>query len=329
MLERQANRVDDKPMKKKKLRVFLRMFTTSAMGLGLGPGVGHRPTTEQSNFRSDLIKVYDAKNNTLADQLWCPVTGDWRDASTATASHIFSWKHGKDTMAALFGKASKDEMFSPRNGLILANQVEALFDRGFFVIVPDIADETQASIEKWNKQSPKEYKLRLLNRQHPMAAVHVVQDKRETWLDCDGRKLKFRNDFRPRARYLYFHYCCQMLRYAWSTDQNKPTTDKPTPLRHELRKQFWGTPGRYLPRNMLMTLVDEMGHQYDDLMNGAMNWSRGPEEDDMLLGVLTKQILTSNVEDDEDDDDYDSSDEDEEETDGDDNEEEEEWERDD
>jgi hypothetical protein len=287
-------------MKKRTLRVFLKLFTTSTLGLGLGLGQCRRPTNEQSSFRQNLILAYNATDDSK-DLLWCPLTGDWRDSTTATASYIFPWKHEEDTMVALFGKSSKNEMFSPRNGLILANQVEALFESGLFVIVPDIEDETKGSIEKWNAQSPKEYKLRVINPQHPKAQTRVMLDKEGSWLDWDGRKLKFRNSFRPRAKYLYFHYWCQMLRYAWSS--KKDSTDRPTPLRHELKKQFWGTSGRYLPRNMLLALVDEMGHQYDDLIKGAIDVTCKPDQEDLLLGAITKQILSSNNEEEEDDDD--------------------------
>jgi hypothetical protein len=288
-------------MKKRRLRVVLKLFTTPALSLELGLGQGRRPTTEQSSFRQNLIKAYDAAHYSKG-LVWCPITGDWRDDTTATASQIFSCRHGQDTMVALFGKSSKNEMFSPKNGLILANQVEGLFESGLFVIVLDIEDETQNSIEKWNKQSPKEYKLRLINPQHNNAQYRVMLDKEGTWSDWDGRKLKFRNNFRPRARYLYFHYCCQMLRYAWSSNKYKPAADKPTPLRHGLKKHFWGPPGRYLPRTMLMALVDEMGHQYEDLMNGAMELSRGSEQEDLLLGAITKQIRSTDDEEDEEDD---------------------------
>jgi hypothetical protein len=34
-------------------------------------------------------------------------------------------------------------------------------------------------------------------------------------------------------------------------------------------KPFWGTPGRYLPKNMLLLLVEELGNEYKDLLKGA------------------------------------------------------------
>lgn len=56
-----------------------------------------------------------------------------------------------------------------------------------------------------------------------------------------------------------------MLRHAWR--EQRPAES----LKKQLGKAFWGTPGKYLPRNMLMAFVDELGgHEYDQLLEGAM-----------------------------------------------------------
>ncbi|OJJ01851.1 hypothetical protein ASPVEDRAFT_83375 [Aspergillus versicolor CBS 583.65] len=45
-------------------------------------------------------------------------------------------------------------------------------------------------------------------------------------------------------------------------------------LRDELGRPFWGTPGRYMPRNMVLALVEELGHDYKGILAGA-TCSRG------------------------------------------------------
>ncbi len=50
-----------------------------------------------------------------------------------------------------------------------------------------------------------------------------------------------------------------------------------------------------------MILVGEMGHQYEDLINGAIEVSYRLEQEDLLLSAITKQILSSNDEEDEED----------------------------
>lgn len=63
--------------------------------------------------------------------------------------------------------------------------------------------------------------------------------------DLDNRPLKFLTDFRPRARYIYFHYCIQVLRRAWQ--HSNPGQEASGILQAERAKLYWGTPGRYLP----------------------------------------------------------------------------------
>lgn len=311
ILDNQAIRTDDGPPQRKLRRVFLKMFTSSRLGLNLGLSQGGRDDSVQSNFRSDLLKAYDSAHPKKHWLHWCPIMCGWRDE--VRASHIFPHRYGKDTMAILFGDSVKDEMFSTKNGLILDYHVEKLFEAGFFVIVPDVPDDcTEQSIRVWNETEPKEYKLRIINRQHEKANEKINQDREETWMDWDGKKLEFRNNFRPRARYLYFHYCCQMLRYAWGKDP-KSGDEQPTPLRKELQKAYWGTPGRYLPEAMLTALIDEMGHEYEPLLKGARKESGGSRrsklEDNVLLGALAGHIAGAGEPSSEEDSDSDDEDE--------------------
>lgn len=71
----------------------------------------------------------------------------------------------------------------------------------------------------------------------------------------------FRSDFRPLARYLYFRYCGAILRRSWHNE--KPTVA----LKDQVGKRWWGTPGR---RNMVLAF-EEMGHEYEALLEGAMD----------------------------------------------------------
>ena len=41
-------------------------------------------------------------------------------------------------------------------------------------------------------------------------------------------------------------------------------------LSAELRKNFWGTLGRYILEGMLLGFVEEMGHEYKHLLEGAI-----------------------------------------------------------
>lgn len=45
-------------------------------------------------------------------------------------------------------------------------------------------------------------------------------------------------------------------------------------------KPLWGTPGRYLPKNMLLAFVEELRHEYKPLLDGV---SFGRSRDSQLL----------------------------------------------
>ncbi|KAK9852272.1 hypothetical protein MYU51_008693 [Penicillium brevicompactum] len=75
-------------------------------------------------------------------------------------------------------------------------------------------------------------------------------------------------DFRPAARYLYFHYVIQLLRYAWQSD-SQGGEQAIRVMKGEHGKPYWGTPGRYLPKNMLLALAEELGHEYKPILDGA------------------------------------------------------------
>lgn len=58
-----------------------------------------------------------------------------------------------------------------------------------------------------------------------------------------------------------------MLRQSYARESNMDATD----IRHqEVGKKYWGSAGPYMKRNMLLGFVEEMGHEYEHLMEGAM-----------------------------------------------------------
>jgi hypothetical protein len=92
--------------------------------------------------------------------------------------------------------------------------------------------------------------------------------------------------FRPAGRYLYFHYCVQVLRRAWRAGPGQKAVFS---LQDQLGKLYWGTPGRYIPENMLIALVEELGNEYKELVMGA---SRIKGRRSTLLDVAVSQIAS-------------------------------------
>ncbi|KAL3457609.1 hypothetical protein BJX64DRAFT_295846 [Aspergillus heterothallicus] len=265
---------------------WMQLFTSSKNGLGVKTGQGKRDPKMQSAFRDELIRVGNAQHP-VHDCLWCPVLGDWVQAEFVGAAHLFPYMHGQTNMDAIFGKTRPAELFSARNGLLMCNTIESNFDSGKLVIVPDLP-ERPAPMEllAWIKREKREYRVKIIDKSWRKLDNLVYYPSTITWGELDGRKLVFRSNFRPAAKYLYFHYCCQILRRAWGQNTNGGAY---AILKDEVGRPFWGTPGRWLPRNMLLGLVEELGHEYKELLNGA-GFSKGDKE--LLVEVVANQIKT-------------------------------------
>ncbi|KAN0074034.1 hypothetical protein V8E54_007971 [Elaphomyces granulatus] len=267
---------------------FMKLFTPSNMGLAIkDTGASKRNRKDRNNFRTEIIDAY-ASRYEKQDWLWCPILGEWIHSKHTTAAHLFAYMHGQDTMDAIFGTTKTPELFSARNGLLVSSLVEDIFDLGKLVLVPDLPDKPSAmEIGVWIMKRPSEYKIRIIDPTWDMLDKPIQPSGPRTWRDLQDKRVEFRNSFRPRARYLYFHYCIQMLRYAW---QQRPE-DALVTLKSEIGKPVWATPGRYMGKRMLKALVEELGHDYQHLMQGQSCNNRA--DPTILLELATRQITAT------------------------------------
>ncbi|KAJ5187853.1 hypothetical protein N7449_010847 [Penicillium cf. viridicatum] len=270
---------------------FMRLFTTSKMGIDISwAGAGKRKRDTQGDWKQDMIEAYNAKHPSQ-NWLWCPITHQWRPSQMVVAAHLFGYMHGQATMDAIFGKGG--EIFSSSNGLLVSLEFEHYFDSGKMAIVPDVGENAGLSeMLNWLSSKPREFKVKILDQDWNKLGDMVDDKSGLTYGELEDRRLKFRSKFRPAARYLYFHYCVQVLRRAWQytkdTDKTEAAKDHAAKVLDDTNgKLFWGTPGRYLPRNMLLALVEELGHEYKPLLNGAA--SSTFSDSDMLLELAANQ----------------------------------------
>lgn len=56
-----------------------------------------------------------------------------------------------------------------------------------------------------------------------MEIMNTTTAKMMTWRELDDHLLKFKSSQWPAARYLYFHYCLQVLRHAWKAHPGQGT----------------------------------------------------------------------------------------------------------
>ena len=247
-----------------------RSFVGLPIGAGTGLGVkisrGQRDNSLQSNFVAELMTKMDSRHpDPLSTAIWCPATGSYWPKHATTAGHIFPSKCGEATMEAIFGRPEgrQSELFRAENGILWSTEAKERFEGGHFVIVPDIVDQpTQQDVDAWEVSNPREYKIRVVNPDHYLM-THLIWGTGKIWADLDNERMKFKTNFRPRARYLYFAYCVAMLRRSFAGKHLETS-------RAELRTNFWGAPGRYMREGMLLGFVEEMGHDYEHLLEGAI-----------------------------------------------------------
>lgn len=291
-------------------RAFIKLFTTSSLGLKIkDTGVGDRPSEDQSNFRAGLLEVTKQHFEQDSEACWCPIAGSNYPLAFITAAHLFAWTHGQETMTAIFGEESSSELFSPLNGLLISSTAEKFLEKGYIVIVPRLsAQPPDDEVQAWQRSEPKEYQIRVLEvGGDGMRKKIFGREDGCTWAELDGQPLLFKSDFRPRARYLYFIYCTTILRRSWAPQHRKSA------LSDELGKPYWGSRGRFMKKGMLLAFVEEMGHEYEGLLDGAIeDGSTTVESDASALFAANQQILSSVREKDESDDEDESDDDDDE-----------------
>ncbi|KAL8971221.1 MAG: hypothetical protein Q9197_003394 [Variospora fuerteventurae] len=255
------------------LKSFVEVFISSPIGFNIRQVCrGKRDGTRQQNFAIDLIsKQNSCHPDPEVGQYWCPILLEWLHKAAMTAGHLVAWRCGSHGMRAIFGDDLNDaqgntELFKAENGIYWSRLAEERFSAGLFVMVPDVPeDPTVSQIKKWEQDSPKEYKIMVLDPEHKLMRMKLSAYTTKTWADKHGQKVQFRGDFRPRARYLYFTYCEALLKRSFVHQTLHYDIAK-----KECRKKYWGTPGRYVLKNALRGFLEVMGHQYSHILNGGI-----------------------------------------------------------
>ena len=283
MMTRQSEKVANHPKDKETQdrKTWTQLFINARLGMNVIKPSQSRSNERQKQFGKKLIEVMNAKfpEASSAEYLfWCPVIGDW--CSKVEAGHLFPSKSGDELMKAIFGEAEQDlwigkpekgkgELFRACNGILWSEQAEYRFSKGLFTIVPDLDENPSlAQSSAWQRSDPKVYRIRVLRADNADMKARIKAESNVRWTDLDNKRLQWRSNFRPWARYLYWSYCEMMLRQAYGPRSNMDAADV---RRQEVGKKYWGSAGPYMKKNMLLGFVEEMGHEYEHLMEGAMD----------------------------------------------------------
>lgn len=223
---------------------------------------GKRRSDVQTRFKRALIADYAATiPKPRSGTLWCNLSGSYWSEDLMIAAHIFPSSLGQANMTAIFG--TEEELFSSRNGMLIRKDLEKRFDKYWIAIVPHADYTSTKEVQEWSKSEPQRWMIRVMNPKPQQMRGSLDWDPEKTYLDLDGQELAFRNSFRPRARYLYFHYLVALVKLCYHEDEHEQRT------KDQAGKPVWATAGRYLKESMLLAFVEEIGHE--ELMANAIN----------------------------------------------------------
>jgi len=221
---------------------------------------GRRDTSDQSNFEKELAAAYGTTTQPGHEyDAWCPIHAGYALQNSMTAAHLFPYSGSEETMMHIFGDDAKDEMFSPKNGLLIFDPLVKMMDKGFFALVPDLPDDaSHEACMNWNTQTLKEYKIHVFEREHKDMKGHLMFGEMAGLpaYELHGRKVKFLNDFRPRARYLFWVYCVNLIKNAVKTG----SFDK-----IPIKKPYWGSLRSYMHSGKIKALGKLVG---SDMLEG-------------------------------------------------------------
>lgn len=297
---------------------WVRLSAASKASLGLDGGASQRDKTAQTKMRKTMREAYcpDAGDRAL----WDPVFVKWESALVMKAVHLYPWKQNQ-TMDGIFRPWSHKDLFSPYNGLFLHPDIEDALVKGHIAIVPDVelepADtklpqndqrERNDRLLEWESAEVKNYKLVVLNKSHKEVNRMWFRNGGETTklLQLDGRKMVFRTDFRPRARYVWWTFMFAILKNAWGQSQQEREKD-PEHIEVSRVARYWGTRKDYVKRNQIRGLVEEPGHDIKSILtidqDEYENWGEDEEkykdeeegESYRAAGALVQQVDESMV----------------------------------
>ena len=202
----------------------------------------------QSNFRRDVIEYYgsldprtypgEPENNR---GIWCPILKRYLTGSAMKAAHIIPHSIGEANCSYLFGSQDgQGHLMSAQNGLMLAIPFEKALDLAQIAIVP-VEDDPSNGLQVIV------FYISLLKRGRTTLEFD--------WSSLHGLHLEFKNDNRPRLRYLYFTFIMNVLRRkqhectGWMSDLDKYTNQR-----------MWGSPDKWLRGASMRAIARRMGH---------------------------------------------------------------------
>ncbi|KAK5461552.1 hypothetical protein LTR20_006476 [Exophiala xenobiotica] len=248
-----------------------------------------RSPSDQSSFRNRLIKTYCSEGSRYLEtpefsstKIWCPISGREFYGDSMKAAHIVPHSIGEANAAYLFGLKPYEGfqvIWSERNGLMIHQSIEKIFDDGRLVIVPDPTDDNEFLSIVLSQD---------LLRQ---GSNNICPATDAPWSSIHNKRLQFQTGSRPGKRFMYIHALLTLLRRrryivpGWEKDRDQVFTG-----------QIWATPGKWARRSMVQALAVEIGDSWDNIDVGGEALGdfpdgKAPEEEKKLATEVGYSIL--------------------------------------
>ncbi|KAI9752467.1 MAG: hypothetical protein M1815_000487 [Lichina confinis] len=247
---------------------------------------------EQALFRNNLIGYYGSRKQSKKQKLedpcaaddeveyWCPISHKHFSGRRMRAAHIVLFAVGEMNCTYIFGKSDDDDrghLFNPKNGLFIHEDLERAFDRAQIAVVPAGNGSTDLKVVVFDKS------ILSGDREDPLP-----------WSELSDRPLIFKNDHRPRLRYLYFTFLMNVFRRqrgeceGWKNDV--------LPYSHG---EAWGSPKQWLRGSTIRMLGRRIGLEPDlEKLLGTNDLPITTEEDEddkdgRFAALVSEQIHAS------------------------------------
>jgi HNH endonuclease len=250
--------------------------------------------TDQTSFRNRVIKAYNTEGSKILEtpllftnKIWCPVSGKEFEALAMKAAHIIPHSIGETNAAYLFGSKldeGYDVIWSERNGFMLHNVFEKIFDDGRMIIIPDPTDDNEFINIILSQDLLKDSRLcPAINA--PYSTIHK-------------RRLQFQTAARPGTCYLYMHALLSLFRRR-RYDMPGWEKDREQVFNGQIRE-------KWARKSMVEALALEIGDSWEDIEAvgglGEFPDAKSPEEEKRVATVVryTLQTRASDMEDEDD-----------------------------
>ena len=229
--------------------------------------------THPENARHDLVhdawkkairRYYNSYNPLDTEQTWCPILATYyQTAVEMKAAHIVPHFMGISTVGYIFGEPGNgyNLLWHTDNGIMMRSWLEKSFDRGDWILIGHPQPEG----------APIEYEFVLLNEKLGKSAVEFSL----RYNDLDGRKLVWKNERRPDAKYVYWHFATSLLR-----NYKKQTPGILEKIEKLVRGIAWGNSGgQWYDKSTLKQMAEYWGIWDKNLWDGKEKTTDAGEED--------------------------------------------------